>query len=222
MTYCWILLNCLYCFLVNWLGEICFSSWINCCVWSFALFSLPNNLFCVNIVRRIYILINWLVLKVLKWLATYSWFVLACHTIPVSVSLSPVFLLPTSHHVHTCMVEIQMHKVTTCKLATSVSISVIWLSKLCPGVMYTPWGSAMDAPRQFFNIIYTWFTYIHTYKHIHTYRQTDNHTHSTCIYLCSTNQPLQSLSLHYTSYLSFTLILPLHSLSLLYTPYILH
>ena len=46
MTYCWILLNCLYSFLVNRLGEFCVSSEINCCVWSLAIFSLSNNFFC--------------------------------------------------------------------------------------------------------------------------------------------------------------------------------
>ena len=37
----WILLNCLCSFLINRLGKIYFSSWISCCVWSIALFSLP-------------------------------------------------------------------------------------------------------------------------------------------------------------------------------------
>ena len=56
--YWWILLNCLDSFLVSKLGE-CFSSTsINCSVWSFTLFSLPNNLFCVDNVRRMNILIN--------------------------------------------------------------------------------------------------------------------------------------------------------------------
>ena len=58
-TYCWILPNCLYSFLVNRSGEFCFSSWINCCVQSFV-FSLASNLFCGGSVRRIYILIKWL------------------------------------------------------------------------------------------------------------------------------------------------------------------
>ena len=57
-----ILLNCFYSFLVNRLGEFCFSSQINCYIWPFSLFSLPNSLFCVN-VRRVCILINKLGLK---------------------------------------------------------------------------------------------------------------------------------------------------------------
>ena len=36
------------------------------CIWSFALFSLPNNLLVANKVRGIYILINWLGLKELS------------------------------------------------------------------------------------------------------------------------------------------------------------
>ena len=60
LIYFWILLNCLYSFLVNRLEEFCFSSQINCCVWSSTLFLLPSNFFCVDNVRRIYILINWL------------------------------------------------------------------------------------------------------------------------------------------------------------------
>ena len=57
MTYCWILQNCYYSFLVNKLhGKILFFI----LVWCFALFSLPNNLFCVDNVRRVYLLIDWL------------------------------------------------------------------------------------------------------------------------------------------------------------------
>ena len=37
MTYCWILLNCLYSLPVNRMGELRFSSYKNCCVWSFTL-----------------------------------------------------------------------------------------------------------------------------------------------------------------------------------------
>ena len=63
MIYCWTLLNCLCSSPVHRLEEFCFSSWITCCVWSFALFSLPKKLFCVNNIERVYILIHWLGLE---------------------------------------------------------------------------------------------------------------------------------------------------------------
>ena len=53
MMYCSILPNCLYSFLVNRLGEFCFSSQLSCCEWSFAFFLLPNNLFSADNIRRL-------------------------------------------------------------------------------------------------------------------------------------------------------------------------
>ena len=56
VKHCWILLNCLYSFTYKQVGRILLFiiSDRDCCVWSFTLFLLPNNLFCVDNVRRIY------------------------------------------------------------------------------------------------------------------------------------------------------------------------
>ena len=56
--YYWILLNCLYSSLCKQFGRISFLILGKFLLWSIALFSLPNNLFCVDTIRRIYILVN--------------------------------------------------------------------------------------------------------------------------------------------------------------------